>query len=119
MEIIVADANIFVYFHLCGVLKKFLSNNKHRVTIASAVYDEITNRNRRIPREYPELRQIILDSVNNHSSPPILEHIITNQRINNPFAMKIYYELNDKGELDFGEVAPQSKSAFFFENEQS
>jgi len=54
MEIIVADANIFVYLHLCGLLEKFLSNDRCQVTVASAVYYEITDRNKRISREYPE-----------------------------------------------------------------
>lgn len=104
MEIIVADANIFVYLHLCDLLKKFLSNNKYRVTVASAVYFEITDKNKRISREYPELRKLILDSNNNHSSPTTLDHVLTNQGINNIFAMHIYYDLNDKGELDLGEI---------------
>lgn len=83
MEIIVADANIFVYLHLCGVLKTFLSNDQYRVTVAGAVYHEITDRNKRIAREYPELRQTILDSTNNHSSSTILEHVKINERITN------------------------------------
>ncbi len=104
MEIIVADANIFVYYYLCNLLARFLSNQKYQIKIANAVFLEITDNARRISREYPRLRKVILDSINNHASSTTLEHVITNQRINNIFAMQVFYELQDSGELDLGEI---------------
>lgn len=104
MEVIVADANIFVYFHICNLLTKFLSCKNYRVKIAEAVYLEITDKNKRISREYPELRQIILNSSNNHSSGTSFQRININEHIHNLNAIKIYYELKENGELDLGEI---------------
>lgn len=103
MEIIVADANVFVYLLLCKLLNKFLSTEAYQVKISTAVYYEITSKNKRISREYPELRELILNCVNNRSSTR-LELINTSQCVSNIFALKIYYELSESGELDLGEI---------------
>lgn len=103
MEVIISDANVFVYFYICKLLTKFLSNKKYQIKVTAGVYQEITDKNRRISREYPELRQIILDSSNNHASATHLEKININ-KITDPFAMKTYYELFERAELDLGEI---------------
>src|SRR6476660_6401424 len=100
MEVIAADANIFVYLYLCDLLAKFLHSDKYQVKICTAVYNEVTNKNKRISREYPALREMILNYSNNHASSIVLEHINTSTKIQDNFALQVYYELHESGELD-------------------
>ena len=103
MDIVVADANIFVYLFRCQLLSKLLSNDLHKVVITDAVFDELTNTSKRISREHPTLRQNILSSVHNTKNSDKLQ-IISIDAMTDLNAVKIYYELEESGELDLGEI---------------
>lgn len=104
MEVVVADANIFVYLFLCNLLNKVLLSDKFRIKIVEAVFQEITDVKRRISRDYPELRKAILELTHNHASEVVLERINMNTYIKNILPMQTYYELEERGELDLGEI---------------
>jgi hypothetical protein len=55
MEIIIADANIFVYLFRLTLLNKLLLSNFYQIKITQEVFNELTGRTRRIRREHPEL----------------------------------------------------------------
>ena len=103
MDIVVADANIFVYLFRCQLLSKLLSNNLHKVIITEAVFDELTNTSKRISREHPTLRQNILSSVHNTTNTDKLQ-IVSIDEMTDLSAVKIYYDLEESGELDRGEI---------------
>lgn len=103
MELIVADANVFVYFFRCGLLNIFLSSQKYNITITNAVLNEITNQTRRISREHPEIRTIVLRSINDPTSPERLSVLSVNE-INDLNAMAYFFGLEESGELDLGEI---------------
>lgn len=104
MEIIIADANIFVYLFNCNLLNTFLSNEIYTIKISKAVFNEITNPNKRIARDFPELRKIILDSRHNKLLQKTLDVVDIQQAMEDLFAISIYYELEHNGELDIGEI---------------
>lgn len=104
MEIVVADANIFVYFFRCELLNIFLSNQQYKIKIAKAVLNEITEQGRRISREYPALCKIIKEAAHNVSVSKKLEVVDIDSLEMNFHALEVYYQLSDAGELDRGEI---------------
>lgn len=104
MEIIVADANVFVYFFRCRLLEVFLLCSEYDVKITAAVEQEITDRQKRISREHPELRHIVSDAIHNQSGEKKIEVVDVQTRLDDIDVMEIYYQLEESGELDIGEI---------------
>jgi len=103
MEIVVADANIFVYFFITGLINKILNSSDLNIKITQTVYRELTN-NYRITTEYPMLSEIIINAVHNINASNNLECIDFNTRELNVDALNIYYHLDNRGNLDPGEL---------------
>lgn len=106
MEIVVADANIFVYLFRCGIIKKFLSNKQYQIIITQEVLDEITNKNRRISRdrENQGLSEVINRAIHNQNLSEDLQVINIRLHEFNLEALGVYNRLSDDGELDAGEI---------------
>lgn len=103
MEVVIADANIFVYFFRTNVINKILSSSELDIKITKTVYEELTEKYR-IPTEYPDLRDIIIDAVHNTTSLNRLECIDVHKRELNTNSLSIYYTLDNQGNLDPGEL---------------
>lgn len=103
MELIVADANIFVYLFRCNLHITFLSNEFYSIKITRAVANELTDTNKRIAREHPDLRRFINDAIHNTTNVT-LEVFDINQHIQNPESLFCYYHLSEEAELDAGEI---------------
>ena len=104
MEIIVADANIFVYLFHCNLLNKFLSNQYYAIKVTQTVQEEITAPGKRIPRDHPELRKRMLDIIHNSSSSEKLEVVNIDIEMENLDSLKVFYKLDGERELDRGET---------------
>jgi len=103
MDLIIADANIFVYLFKCSVLDNLIYSKHYRIKISTAVFNELTAGNR-IPKEYPTLRKIFLDIAHNHTTKTNIEIIDINVSLHNISAIEIFYILSETGELDLGEI---------------
>lgn len=104
MEIIVADANIFVYLFRCKLLSTFLASQNHEIKITKSVESEITDNNKRISREHPSLREVITSAIYNPLSSEKISVVDINHNMQDINSIKIYYELENAGELDQGEI---------------
>ena len=104
MELIIADANIFVYLFKCNLLERFLSNTLYEIAVTQEVFDELTDSKRRITRGYPELRNRIITARHNKTASITINVININELELSNESLRCYYYLEDEGELDAGEI---------------